>query len=210
MTLNKYELATMSLNTRRMKSRNDKFAWLSSIVVAGFGDHKTDTVKTFLRDWKDQPDSDMSVAANMGLALNGEMTAFEDLSQLTKTSNRIRLLNSIKKKVFRVSDYRDQAEFLYSETEKCQACGQSGKEIHHFIRTSEGAICSTCITHSLSADTAGQDAICVFCNRNFFLSSNLVSYRGVEICSTCQNQSQQELERGTIHQFFNQRSIYFG
>ena len=209
--LNKYDPAyDVSEHKKNEESERQISRGYQALLLLALAQHKTETVKAFLRDWKEQSDTDMSVAANIGLALNGELTAFEDLSQMTKTSNRIRLLSSIKKKVFRVSEHRDQADFLYSETEACQTCTQSGKEIHHFIRTNEGAICSTCITHSLSADTASQDAICVFCNRNFFLSSNLVTYRGVEICSTCQNQSQQELERGTIHQFFNQRSIYFG
>ena len=207
--LNKYDPAyDVSEHKKNEESERQISRGYQALLLLALAQHKTDTVKAFLRNWKEQSDPDMSVAANIGLALNGEITAFEDLSQLTKTSNRIRLLSSIKKKVFRVSEHRYQADFLYSETEQCHTCGQSGKEIHHFIRTNEGAICSTCITHSLSADTS-QDAICVFCNHNFFLSSNLVTYRGVDICSTCQNQSAR-LEQGTIHQFFNQRSIYFG
>ena len=152
----------------------------------------------------------MSVAAKIGLALNGETSAFDELQQLTQTTNRKRLLRNIRAGVFQAQPQRSEAEFLFSETEKCQVCGKSGKDIHHFIRTNTGAICNHCIRESVDAPTANNDAICVFCNSNFFLSKKIVQHQDHEICSTCQNQSQQLVERNAIEQFFYNKSIYFG
>ncbi len=209
--LNRYDPAyDVSEHKNNEETERQRSRGYQSLLLLAIASHKTESAKTLLRDWSQQDDIDMSVAAKIGLALNGEMTAFDDLESLTHTSNRVRLLSNIKKKVFRISERREFAEFLTSETEKCQLCSESGSNIHHFIRTFNGAVCSNCITECLDAPPAGDDAICLFCNKNFFSATHLVNYKDVVICSTCQNQSQQLLEQDDIHQFFRERTIYFG
>lgn len=181
-----------------------------ALVLLSIAKKRSEKTRALLRDWATGMDVDMSVAAKIGLALNGEMSAFDELQQLTQTTNRKRLLRNIRAGVFQAQPQRTEAEFLFSETETCQVCGKSGKDIHHFIRTNTGAICNHCISESVEAPMANNDAICVFCNSNFFLSKRIVQHQEHEICSTCQNQSQQLVERNAIEQFFYNKSIYFG
>ena len=181
-----------------------------ALVLLSIAKKGSDKTRALLRDWATGMDVDMSIAAKIGLALNGEVSAFEDLQQLTQTTNRKRLLRNIRTGIFQPEPQRTEAEFLFSETESCQVCGKSGRDVHHFIRTNTGAICDHCIRESVDAPMASNDAICVFCNSNFFLTKRILHYKDHEICSTCQNQSQQLVERNAIEQFFHNKSIYFG
>lgn len=181
-----------------------------ALVLLSISKKGSEKSRALLRDWSAGMDVDMSIAAKIGLALNGEVSAFEELQQLTQTTNRKRLLRNIRAGVFQAEPQRTEAEFLHSETEQCQICTKSGRDIHHFMRTNTGAICDACVSDSVSAPMANNDAICVFCNRNFFLTKRIVQHADYEICSTCQNQSQQLVERNAIEQFFHNKSIYFG
>lgn len=202
-----YDVQKHRKNEDKERQISRGYQALVLLSIAKKGSEKT---RALLRDWSTGMDVDMSIAAKIGLALNGEMSAFEDLQQLTQTTNRKRLLRNIRAGIFQAEPQRTEAEFLFSETETCQISGKSGKDIHHFIRTSTGAISDYCINESIDAPMADNDAICVFCNSNFFLSKRIVHYKGHDICSTCQNQSQQLVERNAIEQFFHNKSIYFG
>ncbi len=180
-----------------------------ALVLLAIAKKKSDRTHVLLREWAETPDNDMSIAAKIGLTLHGDMSAFDDLQRLTQTTNRKRLLHTLRNGMTR-PEYRENADFLYSETEPCQICSVSGKEPNHFIRTESGAICDACIANSVEAPMAKNDAICVFCNRNFFLSHRIMHHHGHDICSTCQNQSQQRVEKNAIEQFFHNKSIYFG
>jgi len=202
-----YDVHRHRQNEDKERQSSRAYQALVLLSIAKKGSEKT---RHLLREWSETPDLDMSVAAKIGLALNGEVSAFEDLQQMTQTTNRKRLLRNIRNGVFQVQQSRSDADFLFSETETCQLCSTSGKGVHHFIRTDTGGICNGCISQSISAAMASNDAVCVFCNRNFFLSKRIVHYNGYDICSTCQNQSQQLVERNAIEQFFHNKSIYFG
>ncbi len=202
-----YDVQEHRQRESRERQTSRAYQALVLLSIAKKGSEKT---RLLLREWAKVEDLDMAVAAKIGLALNGEVSAFEELQKLTQTTNRKRLLKNIRQGIFQATPNRVQADFLFSETEACQICSASGKGPHHFIRTDSGGICDGCISKSVESPMAADDGICVFCNRNFFLSNRIVHHHGHDICSTCQNESQQLVEQNAIEQFFHNKSIYFG
>ena len=67
-----------------------------ALVFLSIAKKRSEKTRALLRDWATGMDVDMSVAAKIDLALNGEMSAFEELQQLTQTTNRKRLLRNIR------------------------------------------------------------------------------------------------------------------
>ena len=115
MTLHTMYKSIVKTKIKRQTSRGYQALVLLSIARKGLN------VRTLLREWATGMDVDMSVAAKIGLALNGEMSAFIELQQLTQTTNRKRLLRNIRAGVFAQPQRTEPV--LFSETETCQICG---------------------------------------------------------------------------------------
>ena len=189
--------------TERMISRAYQALMLLSIA-----NHQSEAAVAVLKKWDEAGDPDMSVVAKIGLAMNNDVAALENLYSIAQTANRKRLIEKIKKSI----DYNldsSHCRTVYSETQECGLCHKSGRSMHHFFVVKNIAICNHCITESQQASPALDDAICVFCKSTYFQSNYIVHHKGVDICSSCQNQSQILVEKDLVESFFTGRSNRF-
>ena len=144
----------------------------------------------------------MSVAAKIGSALNGEMSAFEELQQLTQTTNRKRLLRKHSAGVFfRLNRKGPKRSFCFLRQKSVRSAENLAKIFITSFEPIQGAICNHCISESIDAPMANNDAICVFCNSNFFLSKRIVQHKGYDIVP---------LVKISPSSWSNETSIYFG
>lgn len=171
---------------------------------------KTEKSRKFLRDYGLKVQNrDEKVAANIGLMLNGDVQAFEEVEKIAKSIDRRRNIHNIHK-ALQTSKNSSKPKELISTTEVCQLCRQSGDPIAHFLQTPSGAICNLCVIKSQRAAVAKDDASCVFCSKNFVLTKRIYSYQNVNICFECYEYSQMISERRLIDAYFTSFHQNFG
>lgn len=171
---------------------------------------KTEHSRKFLREYGLKvPNRDEKVAANIGLMLNGDVHAFEEVEKIAKSIDRRRNIHNIRMSLQKPANISRPKE-LISATEVCQLCKQSGNSIAHFLQTSSGTICNLCIGKSQRAAIAKDDASCVFCTKNFVLTKRIYSYENVDICFECYEHSQMVSEKRLIDAYFTSLHQNFG
>lgn len=171
---------------------------------------KTEQGRKFLREYGIKVQNrDEKIAANIGLMLNGDVQAFEEVEKIAKSIDRRRTIHNIRKSL-QISSSSSAPKELISATESCQVCRQSGDPIAHFLQTSSGAICNLCIVKSQRSAVAKDDASCVFCAKNFVLTKRIYSYQNVNICFECYEYSQMISEKRLIDAYFNSLHQNFG
>ena len=181
-----------------------------ALLLLTIASTKTEQARKFLRDYGLKIQSrDEKIAANIGLMLNGDVQAFEEVEKIAKSIDRRRNIHNIHK-LLKISKNSPNPRELISTTEVCQVCGKSGSSVEHFLQTPSGAICNSCIAKSKRAAMAKDDASCVFCSKNFLLTKRIYSYQNVNICSDCQEHSEMISEKRSIDYYFTSLNQNFG
>ena len=144
-----------------------------ALLLLTIASTKTEQARKFLRDYGLKIQSrDEKIAANIGLMLNGDVQAFEEIEKIAKSIDRRRNIHNIHKSLKTPKD-SFQSERIRFTTEVCQICRQSGASVAHFPRHHPERFVIPCISKSKRAPMAKDDASCVFCSKNFVLTKNL-------------------------------------
>ena len=180
-----------------------------ALLLLTIASTKTEQARKFLRDYGLKIQSrDEKIAANIGLMLNGDVQAFEEIEKIAKSIDRRRNIHNIHKSLKISKDSPNPKEFVL-QRKFAKYVDNLEHQSHIFSRHHPERF-NSCISKSKRAAMAKDDASCVFCSKNFVLTKRIYSYQNVNICFECHEYSEMISEQRSIDYYFTSLNQNFG
>ena len=196
-----------------------------ALLLLAIADHRTPEGTELLKSWVQQADTEMGIAARIGLAMGGDIAATKYLEELAQASTRKKFLARIKRGVNQSSSL--EGPNIYTGAQHtCSRCSRSGPQRHFFqlnphqiVNSGKPKlICDVCTSElaiQLNRRFVEQEekpaseelspVLCTTCSQTVFTANALASDGKVSVCNNCIELSVARQQDALISEFFVDR-----
>ena len=203
----RYDLAhDVQQHRQNLDSERDKARAYQALLLLSIAARGSDSGRDLLKEWSENADTEMAIAARIGLAMVGDVKSIQQLRRSARTREKLeafqRLLEVAEPAARTTEPHRVKDDVMT----RCKTCERTTGQVSHMMTGGGVVICSVCIheTWKNREDLiAPDDAICHLCSRSYFESSGVYRFRGTDICGICIQFSMGMQEREEVERYFS-------